>query len=106
MVTNTEAVAATIAALHEAGRIQDTDAALVALAESLAEAVDADRCGGCNQCAGCGTRGQTAALWKEYRAALVALSEVGSDDLDDDTLTFRASVSIPSRSPVGHSPQP
>lgn len=90
-MTNVEAVASTIAALHEAGRIQDTDAAVVALAESLAEAVDADRCHGC------ATRGQTAALWKEYRAALVALSEVGSDDLPDDEQAFRIEIRTPQR---------
>jgi hypothetical protein len=94
VTSNVAAVAATIAALAE--RIQDTDAALVALAESLAEAVDGDRCGEC------GTRGQTAALWKEYRAALVALSEVGSDDLDDDTQAFRVSVQVPRRASMGH----
>lgn len=98
-MTNVEAVGATIVAL--ADRIRPTDAAIIALAESLAEAVDADRCTGCNQCGGCGTRGQTAALWKEYRAALVALSEVGADDLDDDATAFRFNVQVPRRAPVG-----
>lgn len=96
-MTNVEAVETTISALDAAGRLADTDAALVALNRYLAAAVDADRC------AKCGATGGTAALWREYRAAVQSLSEVGADDLDDDTTAFRVSVQVPRRASLGHS---
>ncbi len=87
-----DAIETTIAALGE--RLTDEHGALVALARSLAKAVDADPCADC----GAAT---TAALWKEMRATITALSEVGADDLDDDTVAFRWSVQVPRRAEVG-----
>ena len=94
--TNAEAVDTMIAALGD--RLEDEHAALVAMARSLAGAVDADRC------AHCSAHGQNAALWKEYRATVTALSEVGADGDDDDTLAFRVSIQTPMRPPVGDTP--
>lgn len=89
MTTNAAAVEKTIDALNDAGRLSDTDEALVALVRNLADAVDGAPA--------------NAALWREFRAALTTLSEVGGDDLDDGTLAFRISVQTPSRATVGHS---
>lgn len=80
--------------------LTDTDEALLALARSLASAVDADRC---HHCA---AAGQNAALWKEYRATVQALIEAGTpDDVDDETAAFRSSVQTPVRAQVGHPPK-
>lgn len=68
-------------------RLDDTSEALVALARGLAGAVDADP--------------GNAALWREYRAAVTALREVGSEgDIDDDTEAFLLSIRTPVRSKV------
>ena len=67
--------------------------ALIALARGLAVAVDAEP--------------NNAALWREYRAALAALTQAGSnDDPDDDTRDFLVTVRTPVRSEVGNSSQP
>lgn len=81
-----DAVDTTIAALGD--RLTDEHGALVALARSLAKAVDADPCGDCGAA-------QNAALWKEMRATITALSEVGADDLDDDTQAWRVTIQTP-----------
>jgi hypothetical protein len=68
---NDEALAVTITAMRDAGRITPADEATVAAAESLALAVDA-------------APGE-ASLWREYRAALKSLTELGAvDDGGDD----------------------
>jgi hypothetical protein len=76
----------TVKALDAAGRLDDTDQALLALARSLAAAVDAEP--------------ENAALAREYRAALVALSTAGADNIDDDTRQFLLTVRTP-RAPMG-----
>ena len=74
-------------------RLSDETEALVALARGLAAAVDAAP--------------ENAALWREYRAAVTVLSEVGADgDIDDDTQAFVLSVRTPVRAPVGHPTNP
>lgn len=88
-MTNAEAIETTIAALEAAGRLSDTDAALVALCRNLASAVDAAT--------------GNAALWREFRAAVESLSQVGADDLDDDAAAFRVSIQTPGRAKVGNS---
>jgi len=85
---NAAAVEVTITALENGGRLTDEDAALVAMVRNLATAVD--------QAPG------MAALWKEFRAAIATLTEVGADDIDDDTLAFRVSIQTPSRPSLGH----
>ena len=85
--SNATGLERTLKALTAAGRLDDADQALVALARSLAVAVDAEP--------------ENAALAREYRAALVALSSAGSDNLDDDTREFILSIRTPQlRTPV------
>lgn len=93
--TNLAAVEATIRAIKaNLGREHD---ALVELCRSLARAVDSD------PCPDCGTV-RVAAVWKEYRASVEALTRAGaSDDVDDDTKTFRVLVQTPVRAQVRHS---
>jgi hypothetical protein len=72
-----------------ATHLEGTDEALVALARGLAAAVDAEP--------------GNAALWREYRAAVAALSELGADDTDDDTRDFLLSIRTPGlRTKVGN----
>lgn len=72
-----------------ATRLGEADEALVALARGLAAAVDAAP--------------ENAALWREYRAAVTALSEVGIDsDVDDDTQAFLLALRSPVRAKVGN----
>lgn len=79
--------------------LTDSDQALLALARSLAKAVDSDPCVKCGSI-------QTAALWKEYRTSVLALIEAGTpDDLDDDTAAFRLTIQTPVRTKVGNSPE-
>jgi hypothetical protein len=85
--TNVMAVESTIAALREAGRLSDTDDALVALARNLAAVVDGDS--------------GNASLWREFRSVVQSLREVGADDIDDDTAAFRISIRTPLRATVG-----
>lgn len=79
--SNATGLERTIKALQAAGRLADEDQALLALSRGLAAAVDADP--------------ENAALWREYRAALVALSSAGSDNVDDDTRDFILSIRTP-----------
>lgn len=81
-VSNATGLDKTLKALTAAGRLDDADQALVALARCLAAAVDAEP--------------ENAALAREYRAALVALSNAGSDNLDDDARDFILSIRTPS----------
>jgi len=68
---NRTAVDLTIDALRHLGRLDQIDESLVAAAESLADAVDADP--------------GHASLWREYRAAITELRSVGHvEDNDDD----------------------
>ena len=63
-------------------RLEEDDEALVALARGLAAAVDAEP--------------GNAALWREYRAAVMALSQAGADgDIDDDTKAFMFTIRTP-----------
>lgn len=71
----------TLKALRAAGRLDDEHDALVALTRGLAAALDGAP--------------DNAALWREYRAALATLAEVGSDDVDDDTAAFLSSLRTP-----------
>jgi len=72
-----------------AARLGEGDEALMALARGLAAAVDAAP--------------ENAALWREYRAAVVALSEAGADgDADDDTQAFLLSIRTPMRPTMGN----
>lgn len=78
----------TIKALADAGRVGPEDEALVALARGLAAAVDAAP--------------ENAALWREYRAAVATLAEVGADDVDDATQQFLVEIRTPQlRAPLG-----
>ena len=70
-MTNSQAIAATVAALRDAGRIEPVDEALVVMAAGIAAAVDADP--------------GNASLWREYRAVELRLREIGgADDASDD----------------------
>lgn len=79
--SNAAGLEQTLKALEAAGRLTDVDLALVALARGLAVAVDAEP--------------ENAALWREYRAALVALSAAGADNIDDDARDFILSIRTP-----------
>ena len=61
--------------------LEQVDEALVALAEGLADAVDADP--------------GNAALWWEYRAVVLELRRAGLGGVDDDGLAFLALVRTP-----------
>lgn len=79
--------------------LEESDQALLALARSLARAVDVDPCGDCGAI-------QTAALWKEYRATVLALLEAGTpDDVDDETAAFRLTIQTPVRAKVVNTPE-
>ncbi len=67
---NRRAVAETVRALRAAGRLEEVDRAVVVAAEALADAVDAVP--------------DSAPLWREFRAALRDLMEVGRDAGGDD----------------------
>ena len=85
--SNIDGLERTIKAM--AARLEEHDEALVALARGLAAAVDAAP--------------ENAALWREYRAAVTALSERGADgDTDDDTQAFLLSIRTPVRPAVGN----
>lgn len=77
--TNAQGLERTLKALGD--RLDEDDEALVALARGLAAAVDADPA--------------NAALWREYRAVVTALSLAGSDKVDDDTAEFLLSIRTP-----------
>lgn len=66
---NRSAVEETVSALEQLGRLEQIDSARVAAARALADAVDADP--------------GNASLWREYRAALESLRQIGSDGTDD-----------------------
>ena len=87
-MTNAEGLATTLAAIEQ--HLGDADQALVALAKTLAEAVDADPCVNCRA-------GQNAALWKEYRATLMELRQAGAHDDADDDEEFTSAVVTPFR---------
>jgi hypothetical protein len=65
---NLEAVDLTISAMQAAGFVEDVDAALVEAIRGVARAVDADPA--------------NASLWREYRALLADLRELGDGDSD------------------------
>lgn len=73
---NRTAIETTIEALRQVGRLEPVDAARVALAQALADAVDADP--------------SNASLWREYRAAESALREVDDSNQDDFALLLDA----------------
>jgi hypothetical protein len=75
--------AALEASLTALGGLTDRHGALVAAARSLAVAVDAEQ--------------GNASLWREYRAALAVLLEVGLGVDDVDSVEFAASVRTPLR---------
>ena len=66
---NRTAAEATIQALRDAKRLNETDSARVTALQALADAVDADP--------------SNASLWREYRAVELALREVQDDDIDE-----------------------
>lgn len=84
--SNATGLEKTLKALTGSGRLGDEDQALVALARSLAVAVDAEP--------------ENAALAREYRAALMALLSAGTDSLDDDARDFILSVRTPVRTEI------
>ena len=85
-VTNSEAVRRTLKALGDS--LGEETAALRALAETLARALDHDQ--------------GNAALGREYRATLVALMEAAdSSGPDDDTQSFLNAIRAPLRPAVG-----
>ncbi len=59
----------TVRVLKKSGRLTDEHAALLAIAEGMAEGLDNPTADDPN----------TAAMWKEYRAAVSALMEVAAD---------------------------
>ena len=89
--SNSSAVEITIRALDDDGRLSDEDQAIVALARCLAAALDAEP--------------ENAALAREYRAALVALSLAGADKPDDNDRDFLLTIRTP-RAPLGHAADP
>jgi hypothetical protein len=89
--TNVEGLERTLQALRNANGLLEVDEALVALAQGLAAAVDADPA--------------NAALWREYRAALTTLRDAGSAAVDEDTASFFVSIRTPAVRPaLGHGP--
>ena len=72
-MTQVESLAETIAALRSSGRLEQVDAATVAVAQGLAAAIDADP--------------TNASMWREYRAAVETLRGVGADSNSDDAFT-------------------
>ena len=66
---NRTAVEESIRALRDAGRLESVDAAKIAAAQSLADAVDADP--------------SNASLWREYRAAELVLRETNDTNTDE-----------------------
>ena len=78
-----EAAEATIAALEASGGLEEGDEALVELVRGLAAAVDESPA--------------NAALWREYRAAVASLREVGRGGTDDDTASWLLTVRTPVR---------
>ena len=68
-----------------APRLDDSHAALVAMARGLAAAVDAEPA--------------NAALWREYRATVIALGQVAGDVVDDDTAAFLVAIRTPALRP-------
>lgn len=62
-------------------RLDESHAALVALARGLAGAVDAEP--------------GNAALWREYRAAVTTLGQVAGGEVDDDTAAFLVAIRTP-----------
>lgn len=89
--SNTGGLERTIKAMT--ARLEEHDEALLALARGLAAAVDAAP--------------DNAALWREYRAAVTALREVGSEgDIDDDTEAFLLSIRTPVRAKVVNTKNP
>jgi hypothetical protein len=79
--TNSVAMAATVAALRGAGRVEDVDAAVVQMALGLAESVDADP--------------GNAALWREYRAVEERLRGLGDGGSDDEFVRLLAELHAP-----------
>ena len=73
-----------IDALSDLGRLETVDAALMAAARSLADAVD--------------SAPDNASLWREYRAALAELRAVGGE-VDDELFSTLASLRTEVRHP-------
>lgn len=99
MASQLEAAQSLVDALKAQDRLTQTDEALVAIVLGLAGVLDHP---GCPEC---GCPAQTAALWKELRAAVMDLAARGaSDDPDDATKRAKAGVSMPPpmRSTVGN----
>ena len=71
-------------------RLDDHHAALVAMARGLAAAVDAEPA--------------NAALWREYRATVIALGQIAGDDIDEDTAAFLVSIRTPAPRRTEESP--
>jgi hypothetical protein len=67
-----DAVARTVMAMRDAGRLTPADDALVAAIEGVASLIDAGA--------------QDANMWREYRMMLKQLAEVGAADGGDDDL--------------------
>ena len=87
--SNRLAIDKVIAALDDLGRLDDVDAALVATAQSLADAVDGQP--------------DNASLWREYRACLADLRGVGGE-VDDEFFSTLASLRTEVRHPENPEP--
>lgn len=99
MASQLEAAQSLVDALKAQDRLTQTDEALVAIVLGLAAVLDHP---GCPEC---GCPAQTAALWKELRAAVMDLAARGaSDDPSDGDKEFRSKVGVPPplRSTVGN----
>ena len=85
-MSNRDAVAETIKALEIEGRLTSADAAIVQMVEGLADAVDNDP--------------GNASLWREFRAALETLRQIGLEgEQDEDEISviiaaLRGSASV------------
>jgi hypothetical protein len=75
---NRKAIEETIKALHDVGRLERVNTALIAICQSLADAVDLDP--------------DNASLWREYRAAESALRAT-DDQTQDEFTSLLASLS-------------
>ncbi len=72
MPSQLAALRKTVRSLKKAGRLTDDHAALLAIAEGMAQQLDNPPL----------EQPNTAALWKEFRAAVASLVEAGVDDSD------------------------
>lgn len=83
-----KAVAETVQALRDAGRLEKVDAAVVAACEMLSLLIDADP--------------ENDKLWREFRAYVVLLTAAGSEKGDDAVDRLLAALAAPVPAPLEH----